>query len=196
MRVGLTPRSGRRAKGEAGRCCRGVKGCKAEHKLLGLPMSSISEAAGHDSDKDKEKKKKTNKVSSPPHQLFSSLLPLLAHQPVVVELNNDVVYRGTLSAAPTQCPSSSSSSVDLHLEQCRCEDVSTGRRWEEARQVCVRDRAVRSVILPPDFDPIRALGEVRAHERRNQEVASRRRKLMTRKELKARQQQQQQQQRR
>ena len=159
-------------------------------------MSSISEAAGHDSDKDKEKKKKTNKVSSPPHQLFSSLLPLLAHQPVVVELNNDVVYRGTLSAAPTQCPSSSSSSVDLHLEQCRCEDVSTGRRWEEARQVCVRDRAVRSVILPPDFDPIRALGEVRAHERRNQEVASRRRKLMTRKELKARQQQQQQQQQR
>ena len=161
-------------------------------QLLGLPMSSISEAAGHDSDKDKEKKKKTNKVSSPPRQLFSSLLPLLAHQPVVVELNNDVVYRGTLSAAPTQCPSSSSSSVDLHLEQCRCEDVSTGRRWEEARQVCVRDRAVRSVILPPDFDPIRALGEVRAHERRNQEVASRRRKLMTRKELKARQQQQQQ----
>lgn len=162
-------------------------------QLLGLPMSSISEAAGHDSDKDKEKKKKTNKVvAGGSYQLFSSLLPLLAHQPVVVELNNDVVYRGTLSAAPTQCPSSSSSSVDLHLEQCRCEDVSTGRRWEEARQVCVRDRAVRSVILPPDFDPIRALGEVRAHERRNQEVASRRRKLMTRKELKARQQQQQQ----
>ena len=162
-------------------------------QLLGLPMSSISEAAGHYSDKDKEKKKKTNKVvAGGSYQLFSSLLPLLAHQPVVVELNNDVVYRGTLSAAPTQCPSSSSSSVDLHLEQCRCEDVSTGRRWEEARQVCVRDRAVRSVILPPDFDPIRALGEVRAHERRNQEVASRRRKLMTRKELKARQQQQQQ----
>ena len=168
-------------------------GRPSPHKLLGLPMSSISEAAGHS---DKEKKTKTNKVvAGGSYQLFSSLLPLLAHQPVVVELNNDVVYRGTLSAAPTQCPSSSSSSVDLHLEHCRCEDVSTGRRWEEARQVCVRDRAVRSVILPPDFDPIRALGEVRAHERRNQEVASRRRKLMTRKELKARQQQQQQQRR-
>ena len=78
--------------------------------------------------------------------------------------------------------------MNLELKDCRCENVSTGERWESER-THIRDRAVRCVVLPPLFDPVKALSEVQAHERRNKEVVSRRRKLMTRKELKRRERQ-------
>ena len=59
--------------------------------------------------------------------------------------------------------------MNLELKDCRCENVSTGERWESER-THIRDRAVRCVVLPPLFDPVKALSEVQAHERRNKEV--------------------------
>ena len=133
-----------------------------------------------------------NKGRGAPTLLGASLLHLPRGTPIVVETREDLVFRGGLEWADEK--------MNLVLSQCECENVSTGEKWSDA-QVSVRDRAVRSVVLPPDFDPVQTLLEVKAHERRNREVASRRRKLMTRKALKTRerdiqQQQQQQQQQR
>ena len=108
-------------------------------------------------------------------------LPLVLSElqgtPVVVETTKDEVIKGTLESCDE--------GMNLFLVNSTSEHVPTGSA-RTLENVCVRDRNVRLVVLPGDFDPVQHLLDADKHARRNQELVSRRRKLMTRKQLKIR----------
>ncbi len=115
--------------------------------------------------------------AKPLEQRLPSVLSFLEGTRVVVETRSDTVIKGVLEACDEQ--------MNLFLTDAESEHVPTGRR-DRLPRCCVKDRLVRLVVLPADFDPVKHLLEAQEHHRRNQEVASRRRKLMTRKQLKIR----------
>jgi small nuclear ribonucleoprotein (snRNP)-like protein len=109
--------------------------------------------------------------------LLGSCLHLLEGCAVCVETRHDTVIRGKLE----ECDEN----INLFLCDVSCHDLVTGRKWNCDR-LHVKDRAVRFVHLPEDFDPVHTMLEVDKARTRNQEVHARRRMLMTRKELKMR----------
>ena len=126
--------------------------------------------------------------------LLGSCLKALEGCEVCVETRQDTLLKGKLE----ECDEN----INLFLADVCCHELVTGRRWK-ADKLHVKDRAVRFVHLPEDFDPVQTMLDVDKARRRNQELHARRKMLMTRKELKmrerakeeAQQQQQKQQQR-